>query len=106
MLNATSQLSPALSEQPLGTMTRRDSLRLLAAASLSAGTWPWHSRATESIREYHVCLSPQAVLEDPEFPAMLRAAGVTCVWLAGFFYGHWPWPLAFLQAARDRLERA
>jgi hypothetical protein len=26
--------------------------------------------------------------------------------LAGFFYGYWPWPLASLQAARARLERA
>jgi hypothetical protein len=106
MFRVAPQLSPTLSKQLPGTMTRRDSIRLLAAASVSAGFFPWPFRATESIRNYHVCLSPEAILEDPDFPAILQGAGVSCVWLAGFFYGYWPWPLASLQGARDRLERA
>ena len=87
-------------------MTRRESLRLLAATALSAGILPLHARPAKRVRDYHVCLSPQAVMEDPEFPTRLREAGISCVWLAGFFYGYWPWPLASLEAARDRLERA
>jgi hypothetical protein len=57
------------------------------------------------VREYHVCLSPAAVLEHPPFAATLARAGVTCVWLAGFFYGHWPWPLESLSKAREVLQR-
>jgi hypothetical protein len=87
-------------------MTRRAGIRLMAGASLAAGFFPWSYRGTTKAREYHVSLSAQAILEDPEFPATLKRAGISCVWLAGFFYGYWPWPLASLQTARDRLERA
>ena len=87
-------------------MTRRASMRLMAGGSLAAGLFPWGYRGPSNGRDYHVSLSPQAILDDPEFPAILRRAGVSCVWLAGFFYGHWPWPLDSLQAARGCLERA
>ncbi len=105
MVHAMPQLPRTLSEPAPGTMTRRAGIRLMAGASLAAGLYPWTSRGTRKAREYHVCLSPTAILEDSEFPATLKGAGVSCVWLAGFFYGYWPWPLASLQAARDRLER-
>jgi hypothetical protein len=106
MFHAAPQPPRTLSEQAPGTMTRRASIRLMAGASLAAGFSPWSYRVTPKAREFHVCLTPQAILEDSEFPATLKGAGVSCVWLAGFFYGYWPWPLASLQTARDRLERA
>ena len=89
-------------------MTRRESLKLAASATLATGFMPWHSwgrRATNS-RDYHVCLSPQAVLEDPQFADVLAQANVSCVWLAGFFYGHWPWSLEQFGKAREVLRRA
>jgi hypothetical protein len=106
MFHAAPQPPRTLSEQAPGTMTRRASIRLMAGASLAAGFSPWSYRVTPKAREFHVCLTPQAILEDSEFPATLKGTGVSCVWLAGFFYGYWPWPLASLQTARDRLERA
>ncbi len=79
----------------LGGMTRRRCLGLTALASLTGAFWPWHAWAGRAARarEYHLCLNPQAVLQDPDFPALVARAGVSCVWLAGFFYGHWPWPI-------------
>ncbi|MBI5084225.1 MAG: hypothetical protein HZB13_06465 [Acidobacteria bacterium] len=58
-------------------MTRRR----FALASLSA------SRSGE--RSFHVCLAPDALEADSGLLALVRDAGVTDVWVAGFFYGHW-----------------
>jgi hypothetical protein len=76
--------------------------------SLAGAALPWRVWAGRAAgaREYHVCLNPAAILQDPDFPALLAHAGVSCVWLAGFFYGHWPWPVETLTRARDRLRRA
>jgi hypothetical protein len=89
------------------SMTRRRCLKLAGLAA-AGGLVPWNTRAASPghKREYHVCLSPEAVLEDPEFPVMLSKAGVSCVWLAGFFYGFWPWPVGVLARGRDALLRA
>ncbi len=87
-------------------MTRRESIRLMAGATFASGFIPWDFQDSRTKRDYHVCLSPQQVLDDPDFPRLLRSSGVSCVWLAAYFYGHWPWSLQTLQSARDRLERA
>ena len=92
-----------------GGMTRRRYIGLTTLLSLTGGYLPWQvwaGRAAARAREYHVCLNPQAVLQDPDFPALLAHAGVSCVWLAGFFYGHWPWPLETFARARDALRLA
>jgi hypothetical protein len=77
---------------------------------LSAGGafLPWRVPAWPAgkAREYHLCLNPQAVLGDPDFPVLLARAGVSCVWLGGFFYGHWPWPIGVLIRAREALRVA
>jgi len=76
----------------------------MTGGSIAAGVFPWTSFSQSSPRDFHVCLSPKAVLDDRAFPARLRAAGISCVWLAAYFYGHWPWPLADLLAARDQVQ--
>ncbi len=87
-------------------MSRRRWLELAALASLSGAFLPWHAWAGRAgtAREYHLCLNPQAVLQDPELLALVSRAGVSCVWLAGFFYGHWPWPIETLTRAREALR--
>ncbi len=87
-------------------MTRRESLRLMAGASLSTAFLPWTPIKSGNARDFHVCLSPQAILDDPDFPGMLRDAGISCIWLAGFFYGYWPWPIKTMRQARDQIQRA
>jgi len=86
-------------------MTRRRSIQLTVAASLAAGFMPWSTRAARvgRGREFEVCLSPETVLQEVEFRAALRQAGVSRVWLAGFFYGHWPSPVKSLVRAREAL---
>ena len=76
--------------------------------SLTGALAPWHAWAgrAANAREYHVSLSPQAVLDDPDFPAMLVRAGVSCVWLDSYFYGYWPWPIKTLVRAREALRLA
>ena len=89
-------------------MTRRQSIKYTAAAVLGAGLLPpcaWAKRPLRR-REYHVCLSPAAVLEDPSFPDVLASAGVNWVWLTGFFYGYWPWPMESLVKAKEALLQA
>lgn len=91
-----------------GGMSRRRCLGLIAAGSLVSVLWPgraWAGRSAKP-REYHLCLSPEAVLSDPDLPALAARAGVSRVWLAGFFYGHWPWPIDTLTRARETLRLA
>jgi hypothetical protein len=104
---AASAIAPETPSAP-GGMTRRRCIRLATTLSLGGAVLPWHSWAGRPARarQYHLCLNPETVLQDPDFPALLARAGVSCVWLAGFFYGHWPWPLETLTRARDALCRA
>jgi hypothetical protein len=87
-------------------MTRRRCIGLTSMFSLGSAVLPWHSWAGQAAiaREYHVCLNPETILQDSDLPVSLARAGVSCVWLAGFFYGHWPWPIEILSRARDRLR--
>jgi hypothetical protein len=69
------------SAERFGGMTRRRCLGLTTLASLTGAFLPWHSWAGRAARarEYHLCLNPQAVLQDPDFPALVARAGVSCV---------------------------
>ena len=42
-----------------------------------------------AVRRYHLCLPPDTIDADPELLGLVRQAGVTDIWLAGFFYGRW-----------------
>ncbi len=93
---------------PTCKMTRRQFVQLTGLLTLggTAGRWrAWAGPAARS-REYHVSLSADAVLQDPDFPALLAHAGVSCAWLASYFYGHWPWKMETLLKAREALQRA
>lgn len=77
-----------------------------AFAAFGAGCAHFAAAGASSRRRFHVCLSAEAIARDPGLIPAIRAAGVDTVWLAGFFYGHWPYPLDRLAAARTALERA
>jgi hypothetical protein len=87
-------------------VTRRSFLGALSASCVAgmamSGAEP--PRPAPAERRYHVCLSPEALEADPELLDIVRAAGVGEVWLAGFFYGHWPWPIEKLESWRRRIE--
>jgi hypothetical protein len=44
--------------------------------------------------------------DDPQLLELVRGAGVSAVWLAGFFYGHRPFSDEQLRRARSRIQRA
>ena len=83
--------------------TRRDWCKMAGAAI--AGL-PWGLKAAARPmykRRFHVCLSPRIINEEPAYLEAARSAGVTAVWLAGFFYGYWPYPVSMIQQARRRI---
>ncbi len=90
-----------------GRMTRRRYVQLTTLATMGGAFPPWQVWAGPARnREYHLCLNPRTVLDDQDLIALLKRSGISCVWLAGFFYGHWPWPVDTLIRARESLRRA
>jgi hypothetical protein len=59
-----------------------------------------------SVRSFHLSVSNEALKGHPEFPGVVRAAGVTDVWIAGFLYGHWYLTPERIAAQRKVWERA
>lgn len=59
-----------------------------------------------SVRKFHLSASNEALDGHPEFPGLVRAAGVTDVWIAGFLYGHWYLTPERIAAQRKVWERA
>ena len=72
-------------------LTRRSFMALCAAAgssTLPLPSWAIPSQASNQ-RRYHACLSSKIIAQDPELLAIVQKAGVTDIWLAAYFYGHW-----------------
>ena len=70
--------------------------RALAGAALAGGG---------TARRYHVSLNAREIERDPRLISVVRNAGVTDVWLAGFLYGDWFSTPEELAAMARRLER-
>jgi hypothetical protein len=64
------------------------------------------ARTASKGRDFQLCLNPKIVLGDPSWLSELREAGISTVWLAGFFYGHWPYSLESMREAADVVKRA
>ncbi len=86
--------------------SRRNWIRATACATACSMALPGWGRAKSAIRDYHVCLAPPVVEGEPELLDIVREAGVGCVWLAGYFYGHHPYSQELVQRAFRRVERA
>lgn len=69
-------------------------------AFLAAAATP--SRA----RHFHLSVSPEALDADPGLPPLVRASGVTDVWIGAFLYGHWYYTPERIAAQRKTYERA
>jgi hypothetical protein len=84
--------------------SRRDFLAI--SASLGAAgllkTAPVH--AAQGVRRFHCCLGSKVIDAQPGLLDIVREAGVTDVWQAAFFYGHWYERPEGLQAARAKVE--
>ncbi|HOC56673.1 MAG TPA: hypothetical protein PKI20_13705 [Verrucomicrobiota bacterium] len=86
--------------------TRRQWLRQTVASGLAMTALPPLAWGGRDKRSFHVCLSPPVVEAEPELLEAVRRAGVSAVWLAGYFYGHRPYTDEQLRRARNRVERA
>ncbi|MBM3494732.1 MAG: hypothetical protein FJX72_10525 [Armatimonadetes bacterium] len=72
-------------------LTRRSLLAAVGVAPLMSASV---ERETRPKRTFEVCLSPDALRADSDLLRTVAEAGVSGVWLTGFLYGHWPYPLA------------
>ncbi len=89
-----------------GTLSRRDFGRRCAGFAASLAALPGGRAApAPQARRYHLSVSPDALRADPDLLATVGKAGVTDVWLAGFLYGHWPYPVDDLAAWGTKAER-
>ena len=86
--------------------TRRCWLQHTLASGLALTALPPHAWSRAPRRSFHLCLSPSVVENDPQLLELVRGAGVSTVWLGGFFYGHRPFPDDQLRRARRCLDRA
>src|SRR3954469_11850687 len=86
-------------------LTRRDFLATTSAVTLAA----WGSRLSadeKSVRSYHVCLAADVIAKTPEILKTVHDAGCSHVWIAGFFYGHWPYSKDMLRSCKEKIEQA
>jgi len=85
-------------------LTRRQALQAGIAASGLMMLGGEAGAATPK-RRFHVSMSVEALSRDPELLDVVARAGASEVWLAAFFYGHWPWPMETLRRWRQEAER-
>ena len=89
-------------------ISRREFLTTCAAAGVAGACVPaFGSDAVgKAMRKYHLSIAPDALDADPALLEIVRTAGVTDLWLTGFLYGHWYYPLEKTQVWRRRVEDA
>lgn len=86
-------------------LSRRQFLAASAAVGLSGLTINSRVSAAQGVRRYHCCLSSKVIDANPELLDIVRAAGVTDIWQAAFFYGRWYETPEALKAARTKVEQ-
>ncbi len=63
-------------------------------------------RCKSAVRTFHLCTGPLVLDQEPDRLGLYRSAGITDIWLAGFFYGFWPAPMDRLIAWKKKIEDA
>lgn len=95
---------------PCTMLTRRHFLAGTTAASLLTllprSSFALDEDATSSVRRFHACLASKVVAENPALLSTVRDAGVTNIWQAAYFYGHWYETPEALAEARKVVEQA
>lgn len=61
--------------------------------------------AKGQVRRYHVCLAPDALEAEAGLLEVVRDAGVSDVWVAGYFYGHWHYTPERIGVQLRRIEK-
>ncbi len=55
-------------------------------------------------RKYHVSVSIDALEHEPELFEIFKNAGISAVWIGGYFYGHWYYKPEAIKAWKDKFE--
>jgi hypothetical protein len=84
-------------------MNRRSFIKASATIGCGLGM-SWGYAAESAWRRYHVCLSRHVCERNPELLEVVRDAGVTDIWQAAFFYGHWHDTVDGLRKGRAQVE--
>jgi hypothetical protein len=58
------------------------------------------------MQAFHLCLSTDTVENDRELLNIAQRSGITDVWVTGFLYGYWHYPLEQIRRARAIVEQA
>jgi len=77
----------------------------MSAAAAMAGYDAFAKPRRKTVRTYHLCLAPNIVATDEQLVETVAAAGIDTIWLAGFFYGHRPFPADLLKRAMAVVQR-
>lgn len=86
------------------------SRRLFIQSSAAAAFASWGSRAgceprdAAQGRAFHLSISPDALAADPDLLKTVAQAGVKTLWITGFLYGYWHYPLPTLLDWQRRAE--
>lgn len=92
----------------MAPISRRTFLKASAAAGAASFLRPATARAAAPVvgaaRSFHACLAPDVIERKPELLKTVRDAGVSAVWIATFFYGHWPYSLESIARAKAKAE--
>lgn len=92
-------------------LSRRELLAAGGGAVIAAKLLQRHGFAAErptpaKVRSFHLSISVDALEADPELLTIVRDAGVTDLWIAGFLFGHWAYSLDEIQTWRKKAEAA
>jgi hypothetical protein len=83
--------------------TKADLLEKSTTMGLSRRTFLQSPMA--NCRKFHLSISPDALEADPQVLELAQHAGVSDVWVTGYLYGYWYYPLAKSRQWRERIER-
>lgn len=87
-------------------ITRRTFLAVTAMAAAGTAWAAPAPGASAARRKFHVCASVPPLEANPELLRTFAASGIDAVWIAGFFYGHWPTPPEKVLPWLERVRQA
>ncbi|WP_158712781.1 hypothetical protein [Parabacteroides pacaensis] len=74
-------------------LSRRNFIKVLSALSLSLHSQNFFGNplCNTFCRDFSVCLTPDAIIDNPFMIKRIAQSGVNRVWIITYFYGFWPW---------------
>lgn len=88
-------------------MNRKEFVRsIIALSCINAAPAFSLTKSEQDVRKYHVSISPDYIVQNPEYIRAFKDAGIHKVWMVGFMYGYWYGKARLLRKAKHILEAA